>query len=195
MTAVLLIDNFDSFTFNLVDEFARRGASVQVYRNDIALDQAVELVDALEPPALLVLSPGPGTPSEAGCCVELVRRVAGKVPIFGVCLGHQILVEAFGGTVGRSGQDVNGNSCELVHGGEGVFTGLDSPFKVGRYHSLVAQELPDELHVTAQAGELVMAVEHREVAAVGVQFHPESILTPHGDGLIDNLFLRAQGQS
>jgi anthranilate synthase component 2 len=190
---ILFIDNFDSFSFNLVDEFARRGARVEVHRNDLPVERAVELVDALDSPGLVVLSPGPGSPADAGCCVEFVRRVAAKIPIFGVCLGHQVLVEALGGTVGRSGQVFHGKASELVHDRAGLFAGLESPFKVGRYHSLVAHELPDDLRPTARIGasglheELVMAVEHRTLPIFGVQFHPESILTPQGGRLIDNL--------
>jgi anthranilate synthase/aminodeoxychorismate synthase-like glutamine amidotransferase len=188
---ILFIDNFDSFSFNLVDEFARRGANVEVYRNDLSIERAVGLVDELKRPGLLVLSPGPGAPADAGCCVELVRQVSDKIPIFGVCLGHQVLVEAFGGTVGRSGQVFHGKASELVHDKSGLFDGLDSPFKVGRYHSLVAHELPDELQPTAHIGEMVMAVEHRDLPVFGVQFHPESILTPQGGRLIDNLLVQS----
>ncbi|MFP4599639.1 MAG: anthranilate synthase component II [Persicimonas sp.] len=194
---ILFIDNFDSFSFNLVDEFARRGARVEVYRNDMSVGRAVELVDArlgpAKPPALLVLSPGPGSPADAGCCVELVRQVAGKIPILGVCLGHQALIEAFGGSIGRSGQVFHGKASELVHDKAGLFDGLESPLKVGRYHSLVAHELPDELAPTAQIGETVMAVEHRKLPVFGVQFHPESILTPRGGQLIDNLLAQSRG--
>ncbi len=181
---VLLIDNFDSFAFNLVDEFARRGATVDVYRNDISVERALELAVQRD---LLVLSPGPGTPATAGCCLELVREAAGRVPIMGICLGHQTIVEAFGGRVGRHEETVHGKSSSVTHAGTGLFEGLPLPFKVGRYHSLVAQEVSAELQVTARLGQVPMAVEHRRHKVAGVQFHPESVLTPHGGRLVDNV--------
>jgi anthranilate synthase component II len=184
---VLFIDNFDSFTFNLVDELRRRGATVQVWRNDLPPQEALDRALAMGAPRLLVLSPGPGTPSEAGCCVPLIRLAAGRVPVFGVCLGHQAIVEAFGGTVGFAGQVVHGKASVVEHDGEGLFTGLPSPFRAGRYHSLAAQRLPDELRITARSGPVVMAVEHRGYKVAGVQFHPESILTPLGGPLLDRV--------
>lgn len=188
---VLLIDNFDSFAFNLVDEFARRGADVSVYRNDIGLERAVDLAEASD---LVVLSPGPGTPAGAGCSLDLVRRVAGAVPLLGICLGHQTIVEAFGGRVGRHDQIVHGKASAVAHEAEGLFAELPNPLKVGRYHSLVAHELPDELRVTARLGEVAMAVEHRAHRVAGVQFHPESILTPQGGRLVDNALRWAQAR-
>jgi len=181
----LLIDNFDSFSFNLVDELDKRDASVHVWRNDISADRAVELVMQLDAPRLLVLSPGPGTPQQAGCCIPLIERAAGKVPIFGVCLGHQAIVEAFGGTVGFAGEVVHGKTARIEHDGRGLFAALPSPMYAARYHSLVATQLPSNLTVTARTNthdghELVMAVEHHELPIAGVQFHPESILTPRG---------------
>lgn len=184
---ILVIDNFDSFSFNLVDEFASRDCGVDVWRNDITAERALDLALALPAPRLLVLSPGPGSPTGAGCCVELVRRALGHIPIFGVCLGHQILVDALGGQVGRAEAIVHGKSSAIQHDGAGLFRGLPQPFPVGRYHSLAAQTLPDELRETAAFEDTVMAVEHVEVPAWGVQFHPESILTTHGPRLIDNL--------
>ena len=184
---ILFIDNFDSFSFNLVHDFRARGARVHVWRNDIAAGRALELALALPAPALAVLSPGPGAPAEAGCCVEFIRRAAGRLPLFGVCLGHQAMVEACGGTVGRAGEPVHGKSSWIDHDGEGIFAGLERPLMVGRYHSLAAERLPGELAVTARAGSVVMAVAHRRHAMVGVQFHPESILTPQGGRLLDNV--------
>ncbi len=188
---VLVIDNFDSFSFNLVDEFARRGAHVEVYRNDVGLERAAALACASD---LVVLSPGPGGPAEAGCCVDLVRRCAPSVPIFGICLGHQIIVEAFGGRVGRHSQTVHGKASAIDHDATGLFADLPRPLTVGRYHSLVARDLPDELHTTARLGDVAMAVEHRAHKVAGVQFHPESILTPRGGRLIDNVLRWAKAQ-
>jgi anthranilate synthase/aminodeoxychorismate synthase-like glutamine amidotransferase len=185
----LLIDNFDSFTFNLVDELRRRGAGVQVYRNDLAAEEALALAISLPAPRLIVLSPGPGRPEDAGCCQELVSlALSHGVPLFGVCLGLQAMVQALGGTVGPAGEVVHGKSVWIEHSGAGIFEGLPSPMLAGRYHSLAAQELPDELEVTASTcstrGELVMAVAHRSAPLAGVQFHPESILTPQGGLLL-----------
>ncbi|MEQ9321525.1 MAG: aminodeoxychorismate/anthranilate synthase component II [Polyangiaceae bacterium] len=182
---VLFIDNFDSFSFNLVDDLRRRGAEVHVWRNDITADEALERALALPAPRLIVISPGPGNPTDAGCCVPLVQRGLGKLPIFGVCLGHQALVEACGGRVGYAGEVVHGKAAPLVHAGEGIFAGLPSPMVAARYHSLAALQLPDELDVIARSDELAMAVAHRHAPALGVQFHPESILTPTGGLLID----------
>lgn len=188
---VLFIDNFDSFTYNLVDEFEKRGAEVLVYRNDLSLDE-LEAVVAREEPALLVISPGPATPARAGVCLEAVRALAGRLPIFGVCLGHQVMVEAFGGRVDRAPLPVHGKASPVEHEGTGLFAGLDSPMAVGRYHSLVGVELPDALAVTGRTGDIVMALRHRTLPLLGVQFHPESILTPTGGLLIENVMRWAQ---
>jgi anthranilate synthase/aminodeoxychorismate synthase-like glutamine amidotransferase len=182
---ILMIDNFDSFTYNLVDEFAKRGARVLVYRASVSLAE-LEAVIADEAPALLVISPGPSTPARAGVCIEAVRALAGRLPIFGVCLGHQVIVEAFGGRVDRAPLPVHGKASAVTHDGQGLFAGLESPMAVGRYHSLVGIQIPEVLEVTARCGELVMAIAHRELPIVGVQFHPESILTPSGGLLIEN---------
>ncbi|MDY0061404.1 MAG: anthranilate phosphoribosyltransferase [Myxococcota bacterium] len=192
--SVLFIDNFDSFTFNLVDELAKRGAAVHVYRNDLPAAQALALALALPAPRLIVLSPGPASPREAGCCVELCRLAEGQVPLFGVCLGHQALVEAYGGEVGYAGETVHGKIAQVHHRGRHVFAGLPSPFAAGRYHSLAARRVPPELEVLATArrldggdGELVMAVAHRQAPLLGVQFHPESVLTPEGGRLLERV--------
>jgi anthranilate synthase component 2 len=183
---VLFIDNFDSFVFNLVDEFARRGAAVEVWRNDTPADRALELIARMPKPKLLVLSPGPGTPASAGSCLELVRRAPNGLPILGVCLGHQSIVEALGGAVVRADRIVHGKASAIEHDGEGLFEGLPSPMAAGRYHSLVAGDVPEELEVSASSGEIVMAVRHRTRPVHGVQFHPESILTPLGGRLVEN---------
>jgi anthranilate synthase/aminodeoxychorismate synthase-like glutamine amidotransferase len=182
--SVLLIDNFDSFSFNLVDELDKRGACVDVWRNDIDAGKALALVEAMPAPRLVVISPGPGAPADAGCSLELVRAACGRVPVFGVCLGHQAIVEAFGGEVGYAGQVVHGKAARITHDGEGLLASLPSPFYAARYHSLAASRMPDVLRVTATVGDVVMAVEHRSEPVAGVQFHPESILTPFGGALL-----------
>ena len=182
---LLLIDNYDSFTYNLVQYLGELGADVHVCRNDaVTLDQ----VAAWEPERI-VISPGPCTPNEAGISVELVRRFAGKVPILGVCLGHQAIGQAFGGRIVRARRVMHGKLSPVEHGGRGVFAGLPSPLTVTRYHSLAIDEetMPACLEVTARAddGE-VMAVRHRSFPVEGVQFHPEAILTEHGHALLRN---------
>ncbi len=184
---LVFVDNFDSFTWNLVDEFARRGAAVEVWRNSVPAE-AVLARAGNGGPSLLVLSPGPGTPAEAGCCVEVVQRAAAaRVPLLGVCLGHQAIVEAFGGVVGPAGEVVHGKTSRVRHEGGPLFSGIPSPFPVGRYHSLAATTLPDCLQPIAGTERVVMAVAHRNAPQFGVQFHPESILTPDGGRIIDNV--------
>ena len=182
MTRVLVIDNYDSFTWNLVQILGAMGARVEVVRNDHAA------VDELlgQGADRLVISPGPCTPAEAGISVEAARRFPeAGVPTLGVCLGHQSLVEAFGGEVVR-GEPVHGKTAEIEHDGRGIYSGLPDPLTVGRYHSLVASEgsLPGSLTVTSRGGGVVMGVRHAELPAEGVQFHPESVLTPHGSEIL-----------
>jgi anthranilate synthase/aminodeoxychorismate synthase-like glutamine amidotransferase len=180
---ILLVDNYDSFTYNLAHLFGELGAEVVVRRNDaIDADEAERLA-----PSHLVVSPGPGRPNEAGASVDIVRRLAGRVPILGVCLGHQAIVEAFGGEIGPAQKLVHGKASFISHDGRGLFQGLPEDFLAGRYHSLAATQIPDELEVSATCtdGE-VMAVRHRELPADGVQFHPESVLTPIGPELAKN---------
>jgi anthranilate synthase/aminodeoxychorismate synthase-like glutamine amidotransferase len=180
---VLVIDNYDSFTYNLVQYLGELGAELDVVRNDDA-----EVAALLERGAdRLVISPGPCTPAEAGISTEASRAFPeAGVPTLGVCLGHQAMVEAFGGSVIR-GEPVHGKDAEVEHDGDGIFSGLPSPLRAARYHSLiVAPDMPDELVVTARSGDVVMAVRHRELPAAGVQFHPESILTPEGKQLLAN---------
>jgi anthranilate synthase/aminodeoxychorismate synthase-like glutamine amidotransferase len=180
---MLLIDNYDSFTYNLAHLFGELGADVVVRRNDaVAPDEAERLA-----PSHLVLSPGPGRPAEAGACVELVRRLSGRVPTLGVCLGHQAIVEAFGGEIGPARRLVHGKSSPISHDGRGLFRGLPEEFEAGRYHSLAATLVPDLLDVSATCADgEVMAVRHRELPVDGVQFHPESVLTPVGPELARN---------
>ncbi|MBE0619902.1 MAG: aminodeoxychorismate/anthranilate synthase component II [Burkholderiales bacterium] len=185
---LLMIDNYDSFTYNLVQYFGELGEEVKVVRND-AIDLAG--IAALAP-ARIVISPGPCTPKEAGISVSLVREFAGKLPILGVCLGHQAIGEAFGGHIVHAGRVMHGKTSDIRHGSQGVFAGLPSPFSATRYHSLVIERasLPGCLEITAESedGE-IMGVRHRQFALEGVQFHPESILTEHGHKLLKN-FLR-----
>jgi anthranilate synthase/aminodeoxychorismate synthase-like glutamine amidotransferase len=184
---ILLVDNYDSFTYNLAHLFGELGAEVVVRRNDaLDADEAERLA-----PSHLVLSPGPGRPGEAGASVEIVQRLAPSVPTLGVCLGHQAIVEAFGGEVGQARRIVHGKASTIDHDGRGLFRGLPEPFEAGRYHSLAATSLPGCLEVSATCtdGE-VMAVRHRELPVDGVQFHPESVLTPLGPELARN-FLEA----
>jgi anthranilate synthase component 2 len=184
---LVFVDNFDSFTWNLVDEFARRGCEVEVWRNTVSAATVLDRARARSP-SRLVLSPGPGTPAEAGCCIELVREAAeARIPLFGVCLGHQAMVAALGGMVGPAGEVVHGKTSRVRHEGGPLFEGVPSPFSVGRYHSLAATTLPDCLAPIAGTERVVMAVAHRSAPQFGVQFHPESILTPEGGRIIENV--------
>jgi anthranilate synthase/aminodeoxychorismate synthase-like glutamine amidotransferase len=180
---VLVIDNYDSFTYNLVQYLGELGAEVDVVRNDRAT--VGELLE--KGTDRLVISPGPCTPAEAGISVEAAREMPrAGIPTLGVCLGHQSLVEAFGGRTVR-GEPIHGKDAEIEHDGRGVFAGLETPLRGGRYHSLVADpELPEDLEVTARLGDVVMAVRHRSLPAEGVQFHPESVLTPRGKDMLAN---------
>jgi anthranilate synthase/aminodeoxychorismate synthase-like glutamine amidotransferase len=182
---LLLIDNYDSFTYNLVQAFLVLGADVQVFRNDaITPDAARELS-----PSHLCISPGPGTPYDAGVSMDMIRAFAGRIPVFGVCLGHQSIVEVFGGKVVRAGRLMHGKTSIVEHDGRSLFAGLPQPCEVGRYHSLIAapDSLPSELEVTARTPEgEIMGVRHRTLMVEGVQFHPESILTPDGPRLMQN---------
>lgn len=184
---VLLIDNFDSFTFNLAYEFETQGCKVDVWRNSTSVEKILQLMEKLPKPNLVVISPGPGTPRDAGCCIEVIQRSQGAFPIFGVCLGHQAIVEAFGGVVGGANMIVHGKTSAVRHNGKGLFRNLPNPMSIARYHSLVATKMPTQLNSTAYFGELIMGVEHQTLPISGVQFHPESILTTHGSLLIENV--------
>jgi anthranilate synthase component II len=187
---ILLLDNYDSFTFNLYQALSELGADVIVRRNDaVTVDEVERLVPTLDG---IVISPGPCTPSEAGISVPLVRRLAGSVPILGVCLGHQAVGAAFGATIVRAPRLMHGKVSMIAHDGAGVFTGLPNPFQATRYHSLIVERLtlPPELEVTAEADGLVMGLRHRSLPVEGVQFHPESILTPTGNDLLANFLGR-----
>ncbi|MDF3015563.1 MAG: glutamine amidotransferase of anthranilate synthase [Thermomicrobiales bacterium] len=187
---ILLLDNYDSFTFNLYQALSELGAEVLVRRNDmVTVDDVEGLVHMLDG---IVISPGPCTPGEAGISVPLVRRLAGTVPILGVCLGHQAIGEAFGGRISRAPRLMHGKVSMIAHDGAGVFAGLPNPFQATRYHSLIVERstLPSELEITAEADGLVMGLRHRTLPVEGVQFHPESILTPTGNDLLANFLGR-----
>ena len=180
---ILLLDNYDSFTYNLAHLFEALGAEVTVRRNDaISIDEAAALA-----PSHLVVSPGPGRPEEAGASVALIRRLSPSTPTLGVCLGHQAIVTCYGGEVGFARELVHGKATTVQHDGSGLFAGIPPRFEAGRYHSLAATALPDCLVVTARAADgEVMAVRHEELPVYGVQFHPESVLTPCGEVLARN---------
>ncbi len=190
---LLLIDNYDSFTYNLVQAFLVLGAEVQVYRND-----AISVEDALALGAThLCISPGPGTPDDAGVSMRMIEQFAGRVPVLGVCLGHQAIAAVFGGKVVRNWRLMHGKTSRIEHDGQGVFAGLPQPLEVGRYHSLVADpgSLPRELEVTARTAEgEIMGLRHATLMVEGVQFHPESVLTPNGPSLMQNFLALAGGR-
>jgi anthranilate synthase component 2 len=182
---IVLIDNYDSFTFNLVHYLGELGAEVDVHRNDKVTSAAVIAAD----PDAIVLSPGPCTPKEAGICLDLIEKAAATIPILGVCLGHQAIGDAFGGKVVRAPEPVHGKLSEIHHQGSGIFRGINGPFKATRYHSLVVERntMPRELTVTAETdGGLVMGLAHTRLATHGVQFHPESIASDHGHLMLKN---------
>lgn len=193
MTArLLLIDNYDSFTYNLVQAFLVLGADVRVCRNDeISVQEALELA-----PSHLCVSPGPGTPHDAGVSMDMIRAFSGRVPVLGVCLGHQSIVEVFGGRVVRAPRLMHGKTSAMTHDGRTIFAGLPQPCEVGRYHSLIAapERMPAELEVSALTAEgEIMGARHRTLAVEGVQFHPESILTPDGPRLLENFLTQSDG--
>lgn len=185
---MLLIDNYDSFTYNLVQAFAAHGAEVMVYRNDmITVDEALALG-----PTHLVISPGPGRPEDAGVSLQMIAAFAGRIPVLGVCLGHQSIVQQQGGEIVRAERLMHGKTSEIRHDGKTVFEGISQPFEVGRYHSLCAEieSLPATLEITAETDSgVIMGVRHKSLQIEGVQFHPESVLTPEGDTLMTN-FMR-----
>ncbi len=184
---ILLVDNYDSFTYNLAHLFGELGAEVAVRRNDsLDAEAAARLA-----PSHLVISPGPGRPADAGATSEIIRRLAPTTPTLGVCLGHQAIVEAFGGRIGPARELVHGKACTVRHDGRGLFARLPGEIDVGRYHSLAALTIPDVLEVSATANDgEIMAVRHRHLPLDGVQFHPESVLTPLGRGLARNFLER-----
>ena len=190
---LLLIDNYDSFTYNLVQAFMVLGAEVSVHRNDaLSVDAALALA-----PTHLCISPGPGTPQQAGVSIAMIRAFAGRIPIFGVCLGHQSITEAFGGRVVRAPRLMHGKTSLIQHDGRGVFAGVANPCEVGRYHSLISEaaSLTKELIVTARTAEgEIMGLRHTQLNIEGVQFHPESVLTPQGPAMMRNFLALGSGE-
>lgn len=183
MTRILVVDNYDSFVFNIVSYLVQLGAEVDVLRND-----AVDMGQALEYDGILI-SPGPGTPESAGRSMDLIRAAAGKVPVFGVCLGHQAIAAVYGATVDRAPELLHGKTSEVIHSGTGVFEGLKQPFTATRYHSLAIMDgtVPEELEITARTDSgVIMGVKHRQYKVEGVQFHPESVLTEGGHRMLAN---------
>ena len=188
---MLLVDNYDSFTYNLVQAFAAHGADVMVYRNDmISVDEGISLE-----PTHLVISPGPGRPDDAGVSLDMIAAFAGKIPVLGVCLGHQSIVQQQGGNIVRAEHLMHGKTSLIKHDGKTVFAGISQPFEVGRYHSLCAEtaSLPDTLEITAETDSgVIMGVRHKSLQIEGVQFHPESVLTPEGETLMTNFMKMAR---
>lgn len=186
---VLLVDNLDSFTFNLAESFQQLGCTVQTVRNRIAAADA--LAAAEQDRALIVVSPGPGNPDSAGCCLELVERAIGRAPLLGVCLGHQAIVQQAGGVVERAPLPVHGKASPLLHDGGGPFAGIPGPARVGRYHSLCTRNLPRRFTVHAELDGMAMAISDVRARQWGLQFHPESVLTTHGNRMLANILAEA----
>lgn len=191
---VLFIDNFDSFTYNLVDEFSKRDCRTRVYRADTPLEVLAETYESFAPD-LLVISPGPGNPDTAGVSLAAIDYFKEKLPIFGVCLGHQSIVQYFGGTIDHAPAVMHGKPSRVMHIGVGIFEGLENPMHAGRYHSLCVCKLPDCIEQTAEFEGIVMGIQHAELPIYGVQFHPESVLTPTGGKIIENMLRIAHNLS
>jgi anthranilate synthase/aminodeoxychorismate synthase-like glutamine amidotransferase len=183
---ILFIDNFDSFTYNLVDDFCKRDCQAKVYRSDTELEELKRMAEEFEP-NLLVISPGPGTPDSAGVSLAAVDYFKDKLPILGVCLGHQVIVQHFGGKISHAPEPMHGKPSRVTHNEKGIFAGVENPLQAGRYHSLIAIQLPPCLEKTAEFEGIIMGVQHKELPIYGVQFHPESILTPAGGKIIENV--------
>jgi len=188
---ILFIDNFDSFTYNLVDEFGKRDCLMKVYRADTPIGELKKVAEDFKP-ILLVISPGPGTPDKAGVTLEAIDYFKDKLPILGVCLGHQAVIQHFGGKIGHAPVVMHGKPSKITHAGKGLFAGLENPLQAGRYHSLCAVTLPECLEETAEFDGIVMGIQHKTLPIHGVQFHPESILTPTGGRIIENMLEIAQ---
>jgi len=188
MTKLFMLDNLDSFTYNLVDEFQCLWFEPSVYRNTLSADfifeKMLEHTKKTSEPVLLVLSPGPGEPSKAGCLMALIKKCAGHIPMLGICLGHQALIEHYGGQVERADEIVHGKASNITHTETGAFTNIQNPLPVARYHSLVGNNIPDELEIVADYNGMCMAISHERDAILAFQFHPESILTTFGATLL-----------
>jgi len=184
---VIMIDNFDSFTHNLADEFEKRDCKVFVYRNNIGMENFDKIVSEIKP-KLIVISPGPSAPKDAGISLNAIKKYAGKIPIFGVCLGHQCIVEAFGGVVDRCKEVLHGKPSKVTHDEKTIYKNIENPLQAGRYHSLAGIKIPKVIEVSAKSDtDVVMGIRHKKYFVEGVQFHPESILTPSGGLIIENL--------
>lgn len=184
--SVVMLDNVDSFTYNLVDELRTLDVDMHIYRNTVHADTILQVLNDLSATrdVLILLSPGPGAPHEAGCMLELLKKVSGHFPVLGICLGHQAIVEHFGGIISRAEAVMHGKSSNITHCGDKMFSGFEQPLPVARYHSLMASTLPEELTLLAQVNDIPMAVYHEEHNMLGFQFHPESILTHQGSQLL-----------
>ncbi|TLU64166.1 aminodeoxychorismate/anthranilate synthase component II [Thalassotalea litorea] len=183
-----MLDNLDSFTYNLVDEFKTLGFAPVIYRNTVSADYIYQTMLAETDPVILVVSPGPGSPSQAGCLMDLLNLCCGKFPILGICLGHQALVEHYGGKVDRAGEIVHGKASLISHQQQGPFVNLPNPLPVARYHSLIATKMPQTLQVIADYQGMAMAIEQHQDRVIGFQFHPESLLTSKGSQLLEQSF-------
>lgn len=184
MANILLLDNIDSFTYNLADQLRSSGHTVRIYRNKIPAQFIIQCLNEIDNP-ILILSPGPGTPSKAGCMPELLQQLKGKLPIIGICLGHQAIVETYGGKVNQADDIVHGRTSLITHDNQAMFSNMPQPLTVARYHSLVATTIPRNLVVTAHYNNMVMAVRNDKDRTCGFQFHPESILTTYGVQLLE----------
>lgn len=184
MANILLLDNVDSFTYNLVDQLRSGGHNVVIYRNTVSATHILAVLNNMESP-LLVLSPGPGKPSDAGSMPEVLNQVISKIPVIGICLGHQAIIEAYGGHVSAAGEILHGKSSMATHDQQAMFEGLENPISVARYHSLVGSQIPEKLTICAQSNGMVMAVRNDDDRICGFQFHPESILTAQGAILLE----------
>ena len=184
---VLIIDNYDSFVFNLAEEFKRIGSSIVVLRNDVTVESIFEYLALVKGKKLIVISPGPGTPENAGVSIELIKKNKGKYPILGICLGHQAIIEAYGGVVSKAKEIVHGKASLMEHNSKGIFKNMPLMLNVGRYHSLIGTKIPDCLEICASLSGMCMAVQHKKDFVVGLQFHPESILTTYGSRFVENI--------
>ncbi|CAQ84146.1 MULTISPECIES: glutamine amidotransferase-related protein [Photorhabdus] len=184
MANILLLDNVDSFTYNLVDQLRSNNHQVVIYRNTVATEIIMEQFRILPSP-LLMLSPGPGKPSDAGCMPQLLQQIIGKIPVIGICLGHQAIIEAYGGEICAADEILHGKTSLAEHDNQAMFTNLENPLPVARYHSLMGSRIPSELTISARCGNTIMAVRHDKHKVCGFQFHPESILTTHGARLLE----------
>ncbi|KGM29659.1 gamma-glutamyl-gamma-aminobutyrate hydrolase family protein [Photorhabdus akhurstii] len=190
MANILLLDNVDSFTYNLVDQLRNHGHQVVIYRNTVATEMIMQQLSMLSSP-LLMLSPGPGKPSDAGCMPQLLQKIIGKIPVIGICLGHQAIIEAYGGEISAADEILHGKASLAEHDNQAMFANLTNPLPVARYHSLAGNKIPSELTISARCGDTVMAVRHNEHKVCGFQFHPESILTTQGAKLLEQTLVWA----